>query len=224
MRILIAEDEKSLREILSLRLSQEGYNVDCACNGEEALEYIASAPYDCIILDIMMPKVDGLTVLKNIRAKNDETSVLMLTAKDSIEDRVTGLDLGADDYLVKPFAYDELLARLRAMLRRGTDNKTNTLKFADLEMDLLKREIVRNGNKIELSSKEFMLLEYLMRNPNIVLSRHRIIDHVWNFDYDSGTNLINVYIRYLRSKIDDDYDVKLIHTIRGMGYMLKEGE
>lgn len=224
MRILIAEDEQSLREILVMRLSQEGYSVDSACDGVEALEYIKSAPYDCIVLDIMMPKLDGISLLRQIRASDNTSSVLLLTAKDSIEDRVTGLDAGADDYLVKPFAYDELLARIRAMLRRGTDNKSNVLSIADLRIDLLKREVTRGDKLIELSSKEFMLLEYLMRNANIVLSRHRIIDHVWNFDYDSGTNLINVYIRYLRSKIDDDFDIKLIHTVRGMGYMLKEGE
>ncbi len=224
MRILIAEDEASLREILTTRLSQEGYNVDSVADGEEALEYIYSAEYDCVILDIMMPKLDGIGVLQAMRTKANKTPVMLLTAKDSIHDRVQGLDVGADDYLVKPFAYDELLARLRALLRRNSENKTNILTFADLQIDLLKREVIRAGITIDLSSKEFMLLEYLMRNPNTVLSRHRIIDHVWNFDYDSGTNLINVYIRYLRAKIDDDFDVKLIHTVRGMGYILKEGD
>jgi DNA-binding response OmpR family regulator len=224
MRILIVEDEKALREIAASRMTREGYAVDSAADGMEALEFIGAAFYDCVILDIMLPKKNGLAVLKEIRAAGNRVPVLLLTARDSIEDRVAGLDLGADDYLVKPFAYDELSARVRALLRRGADSKSNELAFGDLRMNLLNREVRRNGRLIDLTAKEFALLEYLLRNPNRVLTRDQIISHVWNFDFDDNTNVINVYIRYLRGKIDAGTDVKLIHTIRGVGYILKEEE
>lgn len=224
MRILVVEDEKTLQEMIALRLSQEGYSIDRASDGEDALLYVEMGSYDCIILDIMIPKKDGITVLKQLRMKKDMTPVLLLTAKDSIEDRVTGLDAGADDYLVKPFSHDELSARIRVLLRRNTDNKSNVLTFADLKVDLIKREVTRGGKVITLSATEYSLLEYMMRNPNRVLTRGQIIDHVWNFDFDNETNVVNVYIRYLRAKIDDDFALKLIHTIRGVGYVLKEAE
>jgi DNA-binding response OmpR family regulator len=224
MRILVVEDEAMLLDTLVSRLSQEGYGVDKASDGEEALAYMEAGAYDGMILDIMLPKKDGLSVLKALRLKGDATPVLLLTARDSIEDRVKGLDAGADDYLVKPFSHDELSARLRALLRRNTSTKSNVLAFADVQMDLLKREVTRAGKNIPLAAKEFVLLEYMMRNPNRVLTRGQIIDHVWNFEFDSNTNVVNVYIRYLRTKIDDGHELKLIHTMRGMGYLLKEGE
>ncbi|WP_424244232.1 DNA-binding response OmpR family regulator [Elusimicrobium posterum] len=224
MRILIVEDEVTLLDSLASRLGEEGYSVDKAVDGEEATLFINGAGYDCILLDIMIPETDGITLLKKMRAKGNSTPVLLLTAKDGVQDRVNGLDAGADDYLVKPFSHEELSARLRALLRRNSANKTNILTFADLRMDLLKREVTRGTKVIPLAAKEFMLLEYLMRNPNRVLTRSQIIDHVWNFDFDNDTNVVNVYIRYLRTKIDSGHDLKLIHTIRSMGYILKEGQ
>jgi DNA-binding response OmpR family regulator len=224
MRILVVEDEKSLREIVAARMGREGYAADSASNGVEALEYIESGSYDCVILDIMLPKKDGITILKEMRGRGDQTPVLLLTARDSIEDRVSGLDCGADDYLVKPFAYDELSARVRALLRRGTENKSNELAFADLRMNLLSREVTRGGRSISLTVKEFALLEYFLRNPNRTLTRDQIINHVWNFDFDNNTNVVNVYMRYLRGKIDEGSEEKLIHTIRGVGYIMKDGE
>lgn len=224
MRILVVEDEKSLREIVTARLTREGYGVDSAADGREAMAYIEASAYDCIILDIMLPHKDGLSVLQEMRSKGKSTPVLLLTARDSIDDRVAGLDLGADDYLVKPFAYDELSARVRALLRRHDENKSSVLELADLRMNLLNREVTRGGRPLTLSVKEFSLLEYMLRNPNRVLTRDQIIEHVWNFDFDNESNVVNVYIRYLRSKLDEGAEVKLIHTIRGVGYILKEGE
>ena len=224
MRILIVEDEKSLREILTTRLTREGHGVDSAADGKEAMAYIEAVTYDCIILDIMLPHRDGLSVLQEMRAKGNAAPVLLLTARDGIADRVAGLDFGADDYLVKPFAYDELLARVRALLRRRGENKSNVLELADLRMNLLSREVTRGERSVTLSAKEFALLEYMLRNPNRVLTRDQIIEHVWNFDFDNESNVVNVYIRYLRGKIDEGASVKLIHTIRGVGYILKEGE
>ncbi|MDR2696387.1 MAG: response regulator transcription factor [Deltaproteobacteria bacterium] len=224
MRILVVEDEKSLREIVTARLTREGHGVDGAANGREAMAYIDAGAYDCIILDIMLPHRDGLSVLREMRAKGNAAPVLLLTARDSIEDRVAGLDIGADDYLVKPFAYDELSARVRALLRRRGESKSNVLELADLRMDLLKREVTRGGRPVTLSVKEFALLEYLLRNPNRVLTRDQIIEHVWNFDFDNESNVVNVYIRYLRGKLDEGAGVQLIRTIRGVGYILTEGE
>jgi DNA-binding response OmpR family regulator len=223
MRILVVEDEKSLREIVASRLSREGHAVDTAADGVKAFDCIEEGAYDCVILDIMLPKKDGLSVLRDMRARDNRSPVLLLTARDSIEDRVSGLDCGADDYLIKPFAYDELSARVRALLRRQSENKSNTLAFADLRVNLLNREVTRGGRQIDLTAKEFSLLEYLLRNPNRVLTRDQIINHVWNFDFDDNTNVINVYIRYLRGKIDGGTGIKLIHTIRGVGYILREG-
>ena len=224
MRLMVVEDEKNLREIVVTRLTREGHGVDSAADGRDALAYIDAGTYDCIILDIMLPHKDGLSVLKEMRAKGNAAPVLLLTARDNIEDRVAGLDLGADDYLVKPFAYDELSARVRALLRRRSESKSNILELADLRMNLLNREVTRGGRSVILSVKEFALLEYLLRNPNRVLTREQIIEHVWNFDFDNESNVVNVYIRYLRSKLDEGANVKLIHTIRGVGYILKDGE
>lgn len=224
MRILIAEDQKDLNRIITKRLSAEGYSVDSCFDGEEALSYIEMAEYDGIILDIMMPKRDGLSVLHSLRKKGIGTPVLFLTARDAVEDRVLGLDSGADDYLVKPFAFDELIARIRAMTRKSAGNSSNIFSVADLVMDTASHTVTRGGKEIALSAKEFSLLEYLLRNKGHVLSRTMIENNLWNFDYSGGTNAVDVYIRYLRKKIDDGFEPKLIHTVRGCGYVLKENQ
>lgn len=224
MRILVVEDEKNLNRIITKRLEKTGYSVDSCFNGEEALDYIAAGEFDAVILDIMMPKTDGITVLKSMRASGNRTPVLLLTARDSVADRVGGLDAGAEDYLVKPFAFEELLARIRVLTRRAAGNATNLFEAGDLVLDAGAHTVRRAGEAISLSAKEFDILEYLIRNKGIVLSREKIENHVWNFDYSGGTNVVDVYIRYLRKKIDDAHRVKLIHTIRGKGYVLREGE
>ncbi|MCI8648303.1 MAG: response regulator transcription factor [Firmicutes bacterium] len=222
MRLLIAEDEKNLNRILSRHLQDSGYTVDSCFDGQEALEYIEAADYDAIILDIMMPHVDGLQVLKEIRGHGIETPVLFLTARDSVSDRVEGLDLGADDYLTKPFAFEELLARIRVLVRKRCGNKTNIYTLANLTVDTLKREVRRGDTQIPLSSREFAILEYMIMNKNIVLTRENLGQHVWNYDYEGSSNMVDVYIRYLRKKIDENFEPRLIHTVRGAGYVLKE--
>ncbi|HJB89304.1 MAG TPA: response regulator transcription factor [Candidatus Blautia excrementigallinarum] len=226
MRILIAEDEKDLNTLLKKRLENQKYSVDACFDGEEAIDYLAVTEYDAVILDIMMPKKNGLQVLKYIRGQKRHTPVLLLTAKDSIEDRVTGLDAGADDYLVKPFAFDELLARIRVMLRKNSsaETKTNIVTTADLKVDLNTQRVFRGDKEISLSSREFSILRYLCMNKGIVLSREKIEEHIWNYDYAGGSNVVDVYIRYLRKKIDEGFTPKLIHTVRGAGYVLKEEE
>lgn len=222
MRILIAEDEKDLNRIISSRLQAEQYSVDSCFDGEEALDYLASAEYDAVVLDIMMPVMDGLTVLKKMRQKNDSTPVILLTAKDSIEDRVKGLDAGANDYLVKPFAYEELSARIRVLLRKPAETPKTCYQVGDLEVHMDTHQVIRGGKEIRLSGKEFALLRYMVQNAGIVLSRDKLEQHLWNFDYAGGSNVIDVYIRYLRKKIDEGHETKLIHTVRGAGYVLKE--
>lgn len=222
MRLLIAEDEKDLNKILTERLKEEHYSVDSCYDGQEALDYLASAEYDAVILDIMMPLLDGLSVLKAMRRKNDSTPVLLLTAKDSIEDRVQGLDAGANDYLVKPFAVEELLARIRVLLRKPAETPKTCYQVADLEVHMDTRKVLREGQEVKLSGKEFALLRYMIQNAGIVLSRDRLEEHLWNFDYAGGSNVIDVYIRYLRKKIDEGHEPKLIHTVRGAGYVLKD--
>ncbi|MDO4454313.1 MAG: response regulator transcription factor [Eubacteriales bacterium] len=224
MRILIAEDERDLNDLLKKRLEKQQYSVDACYDGQEALDYLEVTEYAAVILDIMMPKADGLTVLKSIRRKKKNIPVLLLTAKDSIEDRVTGLDLGADDYLVKPFAFEELLARIRVMIRKSTSGgtQTNIVEIADLMLDLNTHKVSRAGNEIDLSSKEFSILRYLALNQGIVLSREKIEQNIWNYDYMGSSNVIDVYIRYLRRKIDAPFEKKLIHTVRGAGYVLRE--
>lgn len=224
MRILIAEDEKSLNRIMVSRLKEEHYSVDACFDGEEALDYIAGAEYDAVILDIMMPKKDGLSVLRTLRRQNKSVPVLLLTAKDSIEDRVRGLDAGANDYLVKPFAFEELLARIRVLLRKPADTPKSCYRVGDLEVHVDTHQVLRGGREIQLSGKEFSLLRYMIQNEGMVLSREKLEQHLWNYDYAGGSNVIDVYIRYLRKKIDEGRDKKLIHTVRGAGYMLKEKE
>lgn len=221
MRVLIVEDEKDLQNILVKRLNAEYYSVDGCGNGEDALDYISMATYDLIVLDIMIPGIDGLQVLQRLRADNNTTPVLLLTAKDTIDDRVTGLDLGADDYLVKPFAFDELLARIRVLMRRKTGNTSNEFEIADLVVDCNMHKVTRGDQVINLSSKEFAILEYMIRNKEVVLTRDKIEQHVWNYDYEGGSNIIDVYVRYLRKKIDSQFETKLIHTVRGTGYVLR---
>ncbi|MBS7007069.1 response regulator transcription factor [Anaerostipes sp.] len=224
MRLLIVEDEKDLRNILKKKLTKEHYTVDDCGNGLEALDYITMADYDGMILDIMLPGLDGLELLKRIRSEGNDTPVLFLTARDGIEDRVKGLDLGADDYLVKPFSFDELMARVRVMMRRKPSFISNRLSIADLVLDCKTKEVTRAGQKILLSSKEFMVLEYMLRHQNIVLSRDQIEQHAWNYDFEGGSNVVDVYIRYLRKKVDEGFGCRLIHTVRGVGYVLREEE
>ncbi len=222
MRLLVAEDEKDLNMLITKKLIAEGYSVDSCFNGEEAETFIRTAEYDGIILDIMMPKKDGLSLLKELRNSKSRVPVLLLTAKDSISDRVAGLDSGADDYLIKPFSFDELCARIRAMLRKADSSPSNVFTVADLSVDTASKKVRRGEKDIELSAKEYALLEYMIRNKGIVLSREKIENHIWNFDYEGGTNVIDVYISYLRRKIDFGFEKKLIRTVRGSGYVIRE--
>ena len=223
MRILIAEDDKDLNQLVKRRLKEADYSVDSCFDGEEVFDYLLGAEYDALVLDIMMPKLDGLQVLQRLRREGNSVPVLLLTARDSIEDRVAGLDAGADDYLIKPFAFEELLARLRVLLRKPQMEKSSVLKVGDLELHLNTRQVFRGGKEVVLSSKEFSLLRYMMQNAGIVLSRDKLQQHVWDYDFSGGSNVIDVYIRYLRKKLDDGYDKKYIHTVRGHGYVLKDG-
>lgn len=224
MRILVVEDEKKINDVIVKTLKKEKYGVDSCFDGEEALDYIFSVEYDIILLDIMLPKKDGFEVLKSMRKKGIKTPVLFLTARDQIEDRVRGLDLGADDYLVKPFAFEELLARIRVVLRKNSisgEDSGNVLKIANLTVDCNKHEVFRDDVFIKLSAKEFSILEYMMRNKGRVVSKEKIEEHVWDFDYEGGSNIVEVYIKFLRKKVDNDFSPKLIHTIRRVGYILK---
>lgn len=221
MRILIAEDEKSLNRILVKQFTRAGYSVDSCFDGESVFDYLAGAGYDAIVLDVMMPKLSGFEVLEKMRKSGNDTPVIFLTAKSEIEDKVYGLDSGANDYLTKPFSFEELAARVRMITRKTTGNSTNIYTVGDLTVNLKSREVTRGGKNIELSSKEYAILECLVRNAGTVMSREKIENSVWNYDYAGGTNVIDVYIRYLRKKIDDDFEVKLIHTVRGAGYVLK---
>ncbi len=222
MRILLAEDEHDLNKIITDKLVSEGYSVDSFYDGEDAMDVLDYTDYDAIILDIMMPGADGFEVLRSLRNAKKTTPVLFLTARDSIADRVKGLDSGANDYLVKPFSFEELMARIRAMTRTSFGVTENVITVGDLTMDCLAKTVKRGDDEIMLSSKEYALLEYLMLNSGTVLSREKIENHIWNFDYEGGTNVVDVYISYLRKKIDEGHDNKLIHTVRGRGYVLKE--
>lgn len=222
MRILVAEDEKELLEILVKRLKEEGYGVDGCENGTDASYYLENTAYDLAILDIMMPGKDGLAVLKELRTAKNELPVLLLTARDAVEDRVKGLDTGADDYLTKPFAFDELLARIRMLLRRHSTDKSDVLTAGDLTMELSTHMVKRAGKEIALSAREFSILEVLLRNKGAVLSRSQLESHVWDYDFEGGSNIVDVYVRYLRKKIDDGSETKLIQTVRGVGYTIRE--
>ena len=221
MRLLVVEDEKKLNDLITKKLEKEYYGVDSCFDGEEAIRYVEGTEYDAIILDIMLPKLDGFEVIKRIRAKKNKVPILLLTARDNIDDKVKGLDYGADDYLVKPFIFKELMARIRVLLRRNSGNADNVITVANLKVDLDAKTVFRDGVLIKLSGREYSILEYLIRNKGKILPRERIEDHIWNYEYEGGTNVIDVYIRYLRKKIDDSYTPKLIHTIRGLGYVLR---
>lgn len=224
MRILIVEDDKKVGAFLQKGLREEQYAVDVCTNGIDALYYAQINTYDVIILDVMLPGKDGFTVCREMRQNSILTPIIMLTAKDSVEDKVIGLSEGADDYLTKPFSFEELLARIRALLRRSQDYKTKALKVGDLEMEPLRHLVTRSGKKINLTGKEYALLEYLMRNKGRVVTQSMIIEHVWDMNYEGISNLVNVYISHLRKKIDKNAKIKLIHTIRGYGYKIDENQ
>jgi heavy metal response regulator len=221
MRILVIEDEKKVASFIKKGLEEEHYAVDIAHDGETGLYMSEINEYDLIVLDLMIPKMDGLEVLKRIRGRKNNVAVLVLTAKNSVEDIVRGLDSGCDDYLTKPFEFIEFLARIRALLRREKGDKEPLLNVEDLTLSLVTHKVTRKGKEIDLTSKEYSLLEYFMRNPNKVLTRTMISEHVWDYHFDSLTNVIDVYVNYLRKKIDKDFEPKLIHTIRGVGYIMK---
>ncbi|MBQ7784798.1 MAG: response regulator transcription factor [Clostridia bacterium] len=222
MRLLIAEDDRMTADTLAKRLKAEYYAVDVCYTGTDAADYLMGTDYDVAILDIMMPGLDGIQVLSRIRAAGKQTPVLLLTARDAVSDRVAGLNAGADDYLVKPFAYEELSARLRVLTRR-TKQVSNQFELADLVVDCDRHAVMRGGKEVALTSREYALLEYMIRNKGHVLSRNQILEHVWSYDYEGASNMIDVYIRSLRKKIDDGQGVKLIHTVRYAGYVLREG-
>ncbi len=222
MRVLVVEDEQRIADFIQKGLTESGYAVDVAGDGDDALAWTDIVDYDVVVLDIMLPRRDGIDVCRTLRARGLGVPVLMLTARDSIGDRVRGLDSGADDYLVKPFAFAELLARLRALTRREPVLADIELRVADLTLDTTTRVVKRQSTVIDLTNKEYALLEYLMRHPNQVLTRSMIAEHVWNFDFDTGTNVIDVHIRYLRRKLDDPFPTKLIQTARGAGYRISD--
>ncbi|HIX52445.1 MAG TPA: response regulator transcription factor [Candidatus Lachnoclostridium stercoripullorum] len=224
MRILIAEDERDLNRLIVKVLEKEGYGVDACFNGKEALYYLENTEYDAAVLDIMMPGMDGLEVLRAVRKKGLDLPIMFLTARDSIADRVTGLDTGADDYLIKPFDFDELLARIRSMTRKRSSHTSSVLTVGNLTLDTGSHTARRGDRVIDLSAREYAILEYLCMNPGIVLSREKIENHIWNYDYSGGTNVVDVYISYLRKKIDGGCDKKLIRTVWGAGWMIKEAE
>jgi len=221
MKLLVIEDEKKIANLLQKGLKEQGYAVDVSHDGNEGLDKATKQPYDAIVLDIMLPGRDGLSVLRTLRERKVTTPVMILTARGELTERVEGLNLGADDYLSKPFAMDELLARLRALMRRVTGETISLYKVGDLTMNLVSREVTRGTRKIELTAREFRLLEYLMRSPGQVLTRTQIIERVWEYHFDPGTNLVDVYIQRLRRKVDDEESVKMIQTVRGVGYCIR---
>jgi len=222
MKILLVEDEKKVASFIQRGLKEEKYAVDVAYDGNEGLYLADINEYDLIILDIMLPGKDGISICRELRKKGNKTPILMLTARDAIEDKVTGLDIGSDDYLTKPFAFEEFLARVRSLLRRNRKERTTQLKIGDLELDQLTHKVKRAGRDISLTGKEYALLEYFMLHKSQVVTRTMISEHVWNEDFDSFTNVIDVYVRYLRNKIDKEFKNPLLHTLRGTGYMLSE--
>jgi DNA-binding response OmpR family regulator len=220
MRILVVEDNRRLNTSLKTSLEEDGYAVDAAYDGEEGEDFALAAPYDLILLDVMLPKKDGFSLCRDLRQQGIHAPILMLTARDTVDDRVDGLDSGADDYLVKPFSMNELRARLRALLRRNKPEKTALLQVGDLVLDPANHLVQRGSTLVDLTPREYAILEYLMRSPNRILTREMIEEHVWNFDFISGSNVVDVYIRRLRRKIDNPYTVKLLETVRGVGYRL----
>ena len=222
MRILVVEDERDLNRIICKRLAAAGYSTDACYDGREALDYLEGTDYDAAIFDVMMPRMDGFTAVRRLRERGDATPVLFLTARDAVGDRVEGLDLGANDYLVKPFSFDELLARIRAMTRKSTGSVTNVFTCGDLSRDAASHRVTRAGKSIDLSAKEFAVLEFMIRNKGSVLSREAIENNVWSYDWEGGTNVVDVYMSYLRRKLDADFDKKLIHTVRGVGWVLRD--
>ena len=222
MRILVVEDEKKVARFIQQALEEERYTVDVAFDGEEGERLALDQPYDLLVLDVMLPKKNGMELTRALRAASRPTPILMLTAKTAVDDRVEGLDSGADDYLTKPFAVAELLARVRSLLRRGSTEKSTLLSIADLELDTVTHKAKRAGKAIDLTVKEYALLEFLLRNKERVLSRTVISEHIWDYSFDTGTNLIDVYVNHLRNKVDTGFPTKLIHTVRGVGYVMKE--
>lgn len=222
MRILVVEDERKLNELTTARLVKENYSVDSCYDGEAVFDYISCATYDLILLDIMLPKMDGLQVLRKLRGMGIDTPVLLLTARDEIEDRVNGLDAGADDYLVKPFAYEELLARMRVLLRRQHGQKSNEYTAGDLKLCCNTKRVYYKEEEVKLSAREYAILECLLRNKGAVMSREQIGNHVWNYDYVGSSNIVDVYIRSIRNKLGKEEGQQILQTVRGMGYVIKE--
>ena len=222
MRVLVVEDEKKLAGFIRRALKEDGHAVDVCNDGDTGMHRATSETYDAVILDLMLPGRGGLEILRSIREKGRSEPVLILTARDSLQDRVTGLDRGADDYLTKPFALDELRARVRALLRRGKGGVSTVLKFSDLSMDLVERTMVRGKRSIELTPREFSLMEYFLRNPRRVLTRTSIAEHVWDYNFDWGSNVVDVFVNGVRRKLEESKETRLIHTLRGVGYVLKE--
>ncbi|MBI5409399.1 MAG: response regulator transcription factor [Nitrospirae bacterium] len=222
MRLLVVEDERKIADFIKRGLKEEGYSVDAAYDGEEGHFLASTGPYDLIVLDLMIPKMDGVRLCRRLREEKISAPILMLTAKDSVKDKVAGLDAGADDYLTKPFAFEEFLARIRALLRKRDMPAATRLQTGDMVLDLLTHKVTRSGKEIELTYKEYSLLEYFMRNAGTVVTRTMISEHVWDLHFDTYTNVIDVYVNYLRNKIDRGHKNKLIHTLRGRGYVLKE--
>ncbi len=223
MRVLVVEDEKKLAGFIRRALKEDGHAVDVCNDGDSGMHRATSEPYDAVILDLMLPGRGGLEILRSIREKGRSEPVLILTARDSLQDRITGLDRGADDYLTKPFALDELRARLRALLRRGKGGVSTVLKFADLSMDLVERSVTRGRRPIEMTPREFSLMEYFLRNPRRVLTRTSIAEHVWDYNFDWQSNVVDVFVNGVRRKTEEKGEPRLIHTLRGVGYVLKEG-
>jgi DNA-binding response OmpR family regulator len=221
MRVLVVEDDQQLANVLRRGLTEAGYSVDVAFDGQDGLDFARVEPYDLLILDLMLPKLDGFAVCQRLRAEHVDVPILMLTARDAVDDRVRGLDFGADDYLTKPFVFRELLARVRALLRRDAHSRSPILRVSDLEVNTVSHEVKRDGRLINLTSKEYAILEFFLHNPNRVLTRTQIAEHVWNYDFVALSNVVDVYIGYLRRKLDDGQDPPLFHTIRGSGYQLK---
>jgi DNA-binding response OmpR family regulator len=222
MRILIVEDEKKVASFIKKGLEEEYFSVDIAYNGKEGLEFATNEEYDLLLLDVMIPYIDGLTLTKELRKRKITTPILLLTVKDSTQAKVEGLDAGADDYLTKPFAFEELTARIRALLRRNENQKMSVLTIGSLTIDLLAHKVTRDGVEIILTPKEFSILEYLMRNKNKIVSRTKLIEHVYDYHFDTETNIVDVYINKLRAKVDQNHEKQLIHTVRGVGYTIKE--